>query len=187
MRLLRAAALILPAVAAGPALAHGGHAEGFAGGLAHPLLGPDHLLAMAAIGLWAAQSGLARAWAIPAAFLGGMTGGIALGLLLPMPAAIEHGVAASVLGLGIIIAMSLPLTAAVAVPVAALFGILHGSVHGAEIGGSAVLTAAGMLTASAVLHAMGFGIGRGAADRAVFTRLGGAGIAAAGLALMVGA
>ena len=63
-RLLRASAVILPVLAAGPAFAHGGHAEGLAAGFTHPLLGIDHLVAMLAIGLWAAQSGMARAWAL---------------------------------------------------------------------------------------------------------------------------
>ena len=185
MRLLRAAALILPTLAAGPALAHGGHAEGLAAGLAHPLLGVDHLVAMLAIGLWASQAGLARAWALPAAFLGGMAGGIGLGLLAPLPTGIEHGVAASVLALGLILAISVRLSGTVALPLAGLFGLLHGAVHGAEIGGSVALTAVGMLAASSLLHAAGFAIGRVATQRVTLARIGGAGIAAAGLALMV--
>jgi urease accessory protein len=185
MRLLRAAALILPTLAAGPAFAHGGHADGLVAGLAHPLLGADHLLAMLAIGLWAAQPGLSRARALPAAFLAGMAGGIGLGLLAPVPSGIEHAVAASVLALGLIVAISVRLPRGLALPLAALFGLLHGSVHGAEIGGSVALTAAGMLAASAMLHAAGFGIGRATMQRHALARLGGAGIATAGAALMV--
>ena len=60
---------------AGSASAHTGNhlATGFTGGLAHPFLGLDHLLAMIAIGLWAAQQGGRALWAVPAAFVG--TGG----------------------------------------------------------------------------------------------------------------
>lgn len=185
-RLLRASALILPSLAAaGPALAHGGHAQGLGAGLAHPLLGLDHLVAMVAIGLWAAQSGLGRGWALPAAFLGGMAGGIGLGLVSVLPAWIEPGVAATVLVLGLVVALAVPLRAAVALPAAAAFGLLHGMAHGGEIGGSALATAAGMLAASAALHGLGFAMGRAATGRVGLLRSGGAGIAAAGLALII--
>ncbi|TIU26503.1 MAG: urease accessory protein, partial [Mesorhizobium sp.] len=42
------------AALAGPALAHvgAGHADGFAAGMAHSFLGLDHLMAMAAVGVW---------------------------------------------------------------------------------------------------------------------------------------
>lgn len=184
-RLLRAAALILPVLAAGPALAHGGHSDGLVGGFTHPLLGVDHLVAMIAIGLWAAQAGFARAWLLPAAFLGGMAGGIGLGLATELPAWIEPGVAGTVLVLGLVVALAVPLPASVALPVAGLFGLLHGAAHGGEIGGSVLLTAIGMLSASAVLHAVGFGLGRASAGRVALLRAGGAGIAAAGLALII--
>lgn len=182
---LRASALILPVLAAGPALAHGGHAEGLAAGFSHPLLGVDHLVAMLAIGLWAGQSGLARAWALPAAFLGGMAAGIGLGLVTALPAWIEPGVAATVLVLGLVVALAVPMRAAIALPLAAAFGLLHGAAHGSEIGGSVLLTAAGMLAASAVLHAAGFTLGRVATGRVAMLRAGGAGIAAVGAVLLV--
>lgn len=187
-RLLRASALILPTLAAaGPALAHGGHAEGLGAGLAHPLLGVDHLVAMVAIGLWAAQAGFARAWWLPVAFLAGMAGGIGLGVATALPAWIEPGVAATVLVLGLVVGLALPLRAAIALPLAAVFGLLHGAAHGGEIGGSALATAAGMLAASAALHAAGFAMGRSTAGRTAVLRAGGAGIAAAGLALIISA
>ncbi|MBR0672370.1 HupE/UreJ family protein [Neoroseomonas soli] len=185
MRLLRATALILPALAAGPAFAHGGHAEGLSAGFTHPLLGLDHLVAMVAIGLWAAQAGMARAWAVPAAFLAGMAAGIGLGLAAELPAWIEPGVAATVLALGLVVALAVPLPAAFALPLAGAFGLLHGTVHGGEIGGSVLLTALGMLGASALLHAAGFAVGRAAAGRVALLRAGGAGIAAAGVALVL--
>ncbi len=53
-RILLATLILLPL----PALAHTGHdAGGFASGLLHPLTGSDHLLAMFAVGLWAASLG----------------------------------------------------------------------------------------------------------------------------------
>lgn len=52
-KLLTAAALLLaPALA----FAHPGHGDnGLMAGISHPLGGIDHLLAMVAVGLWAAQ------------------------------------------------------------------------------------------------------------------------------------
>ena len=55
---LAATALVTLAMAA-PAFAHTGEglAGGFAGGFVHPLLGPDHIAAMLAVGLWGAFLG----------------------------------------------------------------------------------------------------------------------------------
>ncbi|MFZ5752093.1 MAG: HupE/UreJ family protein [Pseudomonadota bacterium] len=42
----------------GAALAHSGHDAGtFVAGMSHPVSGADHVLAMVAVGLWAAQAG----------------------------------------------------------------------------------------------------------------------------------
>ena len=38
---------------------------GWADGVLHPLLGADHVLAMLAVGLWAAQLGGRALWAVP--------------------------------------------------------------------------------------------------------------------------
>ena len=53
---------LLLLLAPGLAMAHPGHVESsLLSGLGHPLAGVDHLLAMLAVGLWAAQqSGAAR-------------------------------------------------------------------------------------------------------------------------------
>ena len=51
-------------LAAGPALAHPGHAStaSFAAGIAHPLSGLDHITVMVAVGLWAALKGGRAMW-----------------------------------------------------------------------------------------------------------------------------
>jgi urease accessory protein len=51
---LAAGAMVL--AAASPAAAHetAGALGGFANGFMHPLLGPDHVVAMVAVGLWGA-------------------------------------------------------------------------------------------------------------------------------------
>ena len=51
-----------------------------AAGAAHPLTGLDHLLAMFAVGLWAAQCGGRMTWRMPMTFLTLMAVGGALGM-----------------------------------------------------------------------------------------------------------
>lgn len=181
---LRAAALLVLLLAAGPALAHVGHAEGLGAGFAHPFLGADHLLAMLAIGIWAAQAGMARAWMLPACFLGGMAAGIGLGLADAIPP-LEQTVAGTLVVLGLVVALAAPAPARLAVPVAIVFGLLHGSVHGLEIGGAPLLTAAGMLSASALLHAAGYFGARTLTAHAPLPRATGAAIASVGLMLVM--
>ena len=59
-------------LAASPAGAHTGHPVSGAGdGFLHPLTGPDHLLAMVAVGIVAATMARGRStWVVPAAFVG---------------------------------------------------------------------------------------------------------------------
>ena len=105
-----AALMALPAAA----LAHTGHMEpgGFMHGFEHPLGGLDHLLAMVAVGLWAAQSGGRALLALPAAFVGAMIlGGLAGMAGLPLPA-VELGILGSVLALGALVAFQPKLSVA---------------------------------------------------------------------------
>ena len=69
-RPLAAAAAVAAAAWSFGAEAHvaGGVPGGFAGGLAHPLTGPDHFLAMLAVGIWGAQMGGRAVWRLPVAF-----------------------------------------------------------------------------------------------------------------------
>src|SRR5579859_3589526 len=81
-----------------------GPAAGLANGVLHPLSGPDHLLAMVAVGLWAAQRGGRALWLVPLAFVSVMVAGTALGMAaISIPLA-EKGILASVLILGVLIA-----------------------------------------------------------------------------------
>jgi len=188
MKKLTLAALLT--AAASPALAHPGHgAEGLASGFAHPFMGLDHLLAMLAVGLWAAQTGGRTLWAVPAAFvavmaLGGSLGAMGVGLPL-----VELGIAGSVLVLGLLVAAAprLPLWAPVAI--AGLFAVFHGHAHGTEMpeGASGLLYGAGFVAATAILHAIGLGLGlAGSRLAAVPARLAGGAVAAAGLVLIAG-
>jgi urease accessory protein len=154
--------------ASGAAFAHPGHnVSGLAAGLAHPFSGLDHLLAMVAVGLWAAQSsgssqgGGRKIWLLPAAFMTALTIGAGLAMQWQSLPLVEAGIAASVLALGLLVALSLQLPAILSVAVTALFGLLHGYAHGLELPQSAAPFeyALGFLAATATLHLSGIAIG----------------------------
>src|SRR5215475_3875236 len=126
---MRIFALILACLvmSAGGAAAHPRltHFLSFTAGLSHPLSGLDHLLAMMAVGLWAALSGGRRVWIWPLAFVASMLMGGALaheGLILPY---VEPAIAASVVILGLAIALFLNLPAPAGATLIALFGAVH--------------------------------------------------------------
>ena len=102
---LLAAALILLAT---PALAHPvqGVAVGFSTGFLHPLTGPDHVVAMVAVGMWGAVLGAPAIWLLPIVFPLVMAFGGVLGVLgMPLPG-VEIGVALSAIGLGAAVAFA---------------------------------------------------------------------------------
>lgn len=180
-----AAILALPAVA--QAHTGVGAPHGFASGFEHPLFGLDHLLAMLAVGLWAAQIGGRALWAVPLTFVSVMAVGGALGIAgVPVPG-VEQGIATSVLLLGLFIALAVRMPLAFSVPIVGLFALCHGHAHGAEMpaNASGVAYAVGFMLATAALHGVGIGLGiaiqRG--TQAAVLRVAGAAIAVAGLAL----
>ena len=159
MRALPSAALL--ALVPSLAVAHPGHDESgsFISGFAHPLLGADHLLAMVAVGLWAALSGGRALWAYPAAFVVAMlAGGImgAGGAELPV---LEPAILASVVLIGAAAALALRVSLWAALPALALFGLAHGYAHGLEGPGGAEY-ALGFVIATMGLHATGIGLAR---------------------------
>ncbi|HRP98346.1 MAG TPA: HupE/UreJ family protein [Rhodocyclaceae bacterium] len=186
-------ALALPlAVVAGSALAHPGHgAAGFASGFGHPLGGADHLLAMLAVGLYAARErGTARA-GVPLAFVAAMLAGAGLsvlGVALPL---VEAGIAASVLVLGLLIAFMVRLPLVASLPLIAGFAVFHGHAHHAEMGDGSVLAfTVGFALATAALHGFGYALARGLPETGpgrALRRLAGAAVAAAGLVFLGGA
>ncbi len=179
--------------AASPALAHtfGAAGAGLGMGLIHPVLGLDHLLAMIAVGLWAAQQGGAATWRLPGTFLGVMVAGALLGVAgAPLPA-VEFGIAGSVLLFGILVALSTRLPRGAAMTLVGVFALFHGHAHGAELAQAAapVLYALGFLVATASLLGGAALVARRALRRAseLWLRAGGGAIAAAGAALALGA
>ena len=181
--------------AAGAAQAHvgheGGHAATFLSGLAHPVSGMDHLLAMVAVGLWSAVAMPQRCWQAPALFVGVMALGALLahtGLVLPLGDSLEWLIAASVILLGGLLVSGTALPLAIGLPVVAASALLHGTAHGLEMvtGESFLAYGAGFVLATALLHLGGMGLGAALQRvRAVLPRLAGALIGGAGLFMLV--
>ena len=171
--------LMIPALA----LAHPGHGQGFADGVGHPLGGADHMLAMVAVGLWAALTGGRALWALPLGFVGAMGVGAVLGMAgiaLPL---LEPMIAASVVVLGAAAALALRPALGQAVLAVALFGLMHGNAHGLEGAGAGYAT--GFVLATAGLHLAGLALGLGLMriGQRQGARLVAGGTALAGLAL----
>lgn len=180
---------------AGPALAHTGHGEtsGLLAGLAHPVLGPDHLLAMLAVGLWSGFALPDRFWLAPAVFMAAMAAGAGLSWAgVPIPG-VETWIVLSVVVFGLLTLAARPgQNAAVtraSLAAIAVFAACHGHAHATEASGNAAAYLAGFLIATGALHLAGVGIARGVARTAqarLMQGAVGAGIAAAGVLLMAG-
>jgi urease accessory protein len=146
-----------------PAMAHSvpSPQNSLLSGIAHPLGGLDHLLAMLAVGLWASQLGGRAIWQLPAAFLALMAVGGGIGIAgIALPGA-EFMIVFSVLLLGVLIACAARFPLVSSLGVVAVFALFHGHAHGAEMGVSisAVGHGLGFTLASALLHLAGIGIG----------------------------
>lgn len=174
------------------ASAHSGEGitGGFVSGLAHPVFGWDHVVAMVAVGLWGAVLGKPAIWILPIVFPLVMAVGAAMGVAgIPVPF-IEAGIALSGVVLGLMIVFMIKTPLAVAAVLVGLFAIFHGHAHGTELPDAAnpIAYAIGFVIATGLLHLvgilfgtlMGFGIGKW------IVRAGGAAISLVGAAFLFG-
>jgi urease accessory protein len=176
----------------GPAEAHVGEGliGGFASGFSHPLLGPDHIVAMVAVGMWGAFLGAPAIWLLPVVFPLVMAGGGVLGVLgVPMPA-VETGIALSAVVLGLMVALAARPPLWVAAVIVGAFAVFHGYAHGAELPAAAdpVAFSVGFVIATGLLHLLGIAIGllvRWPAGR-IAVRATGTAIALAGVVFLIG-
>lgn len=193
---------------AASAFAHPGHDAATVGaslfaGLAHPFTGADHLLAMTAVGVWSAlaatptgtfgQGGSkADLLRLPFAFVAMMLVGAALGLMGVALPAVEPMIAASLLVIGLLVAVRAKLSALSGMAIVGGFALFHGYAHGAELPATAaalpaVLAYVGGFAASTMaLHVMGIGMGAFLRRHAGWiARVAGAGVALYGVGLLV--
>jgi urease accessory protein len=185
-------ALAALAVTALPAFAHLNPEEhgSFMAGFSHPLFGLDHILVMVAVGLWAAQIGGKALWGVPAAFVTTMAVGFGLalaGIDLPF---VEPAILASVVALGLLVAMAVKLDTAASAAIVATFALFPGHAHGGELGSAGAFEfGVGFVVATALLHIAGIGFGLGIArlsGGAIAARILGAITALTGLVLAFG-
>lgn len=159
MKLKVATAASLLALSSTPAFAHTASVaehSSLLSGLVHPLIGVDHLLAMLAVGFWAAMQKNKLRLQIPMVFMLVLIAGFMLGQTAFSLPIVEAGIATSVLMLGLLIATAARLPAAVALGLSGGFALFHGYAHGAEAAVSSMaLFAAGFLGSSLMLHLCG--------------------------------
>jgi urease accessory protein len=184
-------AIALGAILSAPALAHTGESGGgFISGFAHPVFGPDHVVAMVAVGLWGAFLGSPAIWLLPVIFPLVMALGGVLGILDVPMVGVETAIATSALVLGLMVAFAArpPLWAAAVL--VGVFAIFHGYAHGKELpdGADAVAFSAGFVVATGLLHLCGIafgGLSRWPAGRTAVRTAGGV-IALVGVAYLGG-
>ncbi|HEY8100861.1 MAG TPA: HupE/UreJ family protein [Burkholderiaceae bacterium] len=176
-----------------PAFAHvsASHSViGFESGFAHPFSGIDHLLAMLAVGIWAAQNKRPALWVLPIVFPLMMAVGAVVAVAGVHFSGVEIGVATSVMVLGLLIAFAVNMPVWAGSMLVSLFALAHGYVHGVELpnGTSALQYGTGFIMATAALHLLGLTVGLSAGDKmaAKVVRIAGAGIGATGVYLLSG-
>ena len=173
------------------ALAHPGHdgAGGLVHGFVHPVTGIDHVLAMIAVGVLAAQYGGRALWLVPMSFLVAMAIAGVIGMAGIVVPVAEIGIGVSVVVLGLAIAFQLRPPTFVAMAVVGFFALFHGYAHGAELpdGMTGLSFALGFLLATALLHSTGVGLGllmqRQASSRRLI-QVGGGAMALVGIAVL---
>ena len=148
--------------------AHHSLFDGFTHAFAHPFTGADHLAAMLAIGVWSALT-MAPAWRAPAAFVALLVAGTLAGFAGLWVPGVEPMIAASVLVLGLLVAVQKQLPWALAAALAGVFAFFHGAAHGHELaGGSGMMALSALLgvaLGSVTLHIAGMVLGHAVMQR----------------------
>lgn len=154
-----------------PALAHvgvdGASHHGvwgsFAQAFVHPFTGADHLAAMLAVGIWSALT-ITPAWRAPAAFVALLLTGAVAGFAGVWVPGVEPMIAASVLVLGLLVAVQTHMPWVLAATLTGVFAFFHGAAHGFELAGgtgwAAAAALAGMAMGSGLLHITGMVLGK---------------------------
>jgi urease accessory protein len=164
--LLQASRLVFLMLMATPAMAHVNDETirqigPLLAGLSHPVMGPDHFLAMVSVGIVSAVLGGRHFWLVPLAFVCSMPIGWQLGRMAASFPPTEFGIALSVvaLGLGGLFAPRLPVGWVYAA--VAGFALFHGHAHGSEMPPALdpIQYAAGFLIGTATLHLLGLFLG----------------------------
>jgi urease accessory protein len=156
-------ASILLAALPGVAEAHTGHGAvfSFSSGFLHPFGGLDHVLAMIAVGLLAAQLGSRALWLVPGTFVTVMALAAAAGVVGVSLPGTEYGILISIIAISLPVALALGMPVTLAMTLVGAFAIFHGHAHGAELPAGAEVAPyiAGFALATALIHAAGISFG----------------------------
>ena len=136
-------------------------ASGFMHGFIHPFTGYDHIVAMVAVGLFAAIIGRRARYLVPSSFVAMMMAGAAwamAGFTMPF---VEAGITASMFILGGVVLLRWQAPVALAMALCGFFAVFHGFAHGAEmpIEATGFEYGAGFVIATIILHAIGLSVG----------------------------
>ncbi len=159
----------------------------FIAGLTHPFMGLDHLLAMVAVGIWAAQTGGSAIWRLPLSFIVMMAVAALIsanGYSMPT---LEPLIAGSVVLLGLMVVFAIRLPVNLSLLLVGLFAVFHGYAHGLEMpqASSAIQYGSGFILATTLLHLIGIGLGKITYRKQLLSRLSGSIITLAGLYLAI--
>lgn len=130
---------------------------GWSNGFLHPLQGADHIIAMLAVGFWAAQLRGVAMWVLPLTFVSVMAIG---GLLGTSGIAIDYAetiILISGFVLSVLAVKNMQFDLKVSALIVGFFALFHGYAHGTEIGDWANFTSysLGFITATSLLHLVG--------------------------------
>jgi urease accessory protein len=162
---LIAVASLLPLVA----LAHTGtdagvhHGSALVDGFTHPFTGLDHMAAMIAVGVWSVlcfQHAGKRMLFVPAAFAALLLSGGLIGMAGMTLSLVEPMIAASLLVLGVLVALRVQMALPLGATIVGAFAVFHGLAHGAELpAAQAVSALSGMVAGTLLLHLGGMALG----------------------------
>lgn len=152
---------IAASLVSGAAWAHPGHGltAGFAAGFLHPLTGWDHLLVMLSLGIWAARRPQGQGWQLPVLFVVAMTAAALMAMSWMSVSLAELLVAASLMVMGGLLMTEVSLSRGVQLAGVTVIAAAHGYLHGLELG-SQWTALLGMVLATAVLHGLGWWLGK---------------------------
>jgi len=152
---------VVASLISGAAYAHPGHGMnvGFMAGFLHPLTGWDHLLVMLSLGVWAARRPQGQGWQLPLLFVVAMAAAALTAMTWLSVSLAELLVAASVLVMGALLLAEVAVSRSVQLAGVTVIAAAHGYLHGVELG-SHWTALAGMVVATALLHGVGWLLGR---------------------------
>lgn len=131
---------VLVGMLVSPACAHNGGAtvSSFGAGVAHPLGGVDHIMAMTMVGLWSLLTGGRAIMVWPLAFVAAMLAGFAAASAGLHVSFVEPAIGLSIAMLGILVALGVRAPTALGALLVGTFAFFHGHAHGTEALGASV-------------------------------------------------